>query len=386
MTLEFQPEVLQWARKRARLDVAALAKKMGLIEDRVEEWEESGELTFKQAEKLAQKTHTPIGYLFLPAPPVEKLPITDFRTLKSDELRQPSPELLDVIHQTQRQQDWYREYLISQDAEPLAFIGKATLRTKVTQVSADIRKTIGFSIAQSKATQNWEDALRQTIRAVEAAGILVMKIGYAGSSTKRGLDVHEFRGFALSDEYAPLVFINGKDAPPAQMFTLAHELVHLWLGQSGVSTLEQTFAPEGAKEIELYCNQVAAEFLVPLTDLEKEYNKAVSPLDQVKGLASVYRVSSVVMARRFKDAGYLDWDSYRAFYQKEVDAARAKLKKGKGGDPYATMRSKNSNRFSQALIGNTLEGRTSYSDAFSLLGVKTTKAFKQFASDLQFSP
>jgi len=385
MTLEFQPEVLQWARKRARLDVAALAKKMGLIEDRVEEWEKSGELTFKQAEKLAQKTHTPIGYLFLPAPPVEKLPITDFRTLKSDELRQPSPELLDVIHQTQRQQDWYREYLISQNAEPLAFIGKATLRTKVTQLSADIRKTISFSIAQSKATQNWEDALRQTIRAVEDAGILVMKIGYAGSSTKRGLDVHEFRGFALADEYAPLVFINGKDAPPAQMFTLAHELVHLWLGQSGVSTLEQTFVPEGAKEIELYCNQVAAEFLVPLADLEKEYNKAVSPLDQVKRLASVYRVSSVVMARRFKDAGYLDWDSYRAFYQKEVDAARAKLKKGKGGDPYATMRSKNSNRFSQALIGNTLEGRTSYSDAFSLLGVKTTKAFKQFASDLQFS-
>jgi len=386
MTLEFQPEVLQWARKRARLDVAALAKKMGLIEDRVEEWEESGELTFKQAEKLAQKTHTPIGYLFLPAPPVEKLPITDFRTLKSDELRQPSPELLDVIHQTQRQQDWYREYLISQDAEPLAFIGKATVRTKVTQVSADIRKTIGFSIAQSKATKDWEEALRMTIRAVEAAGILVMKIGYAGSSTKRGLDVHEFRGFALADEYAPLVFINGKDAPPAQMFTLAHELVHLWLGQSGVSTLEQMFAPEGAKEIELYCNQVAAEFLVPLADLEKEYDRAVSPLDQVKGLASVYRVSAVVMARRFKDAGYLDWDSYRAFYQKEVDAARAKLKKGKGGDPYATMRSKNSNRFSQALIGHTLEGRTSYSDAFSLLGVKTSKAFKQFASDLQFSP
>jgi Zn-dependent peptidase ImmA (M78 family) len=109
-------------------------------------------------------------------------------------------------------------------------------------------------------------------------------------------------------------------------------------------------------------------------------------LDQVKGLARIYRVSTVVMARRLKDAGYLDWDSYRAFYQTEVDAARAKLQKGKGGDPYATLRSKNSNRFSQALVSHTLEGRTSYSDAFSLLGVKTTKAFKKYASELQFSP
>ncbi len=386
MNSVFQPEVLRWARKRARLSEGALAKKMGVKQDKVEEWEESGELTFKQAEKLAKQTHTPIGYLFLPTPPMEKLPIPDFRTLQSEELRQPSPELLDVIHQTQRQQAWYRDYMIAQDAEPLSFIGKATLGTKVTQLAAGIRETIGFSIAQSKAAKDWEEALRKMVRAVEAAGILVMKIGYAGSSTRRGLDVHEFRGFALADDYAPLVFINGKDAPPAQMFTLAHELVHLWLGQSGVSTLEKTFAPEGSKEIELYCNQVAAEFLVPLADLKKEYSQRISPLEQVNGLARIYRVSTVVMARRLKDAGYLDWDSYREYYQKEVDAARAKLKKGKGGDPYATLRSKNSNRFSQALISHTLEGRTSYSDAFSLLGVKTTKAFKQYASDLHFSP
>jgi Zn-dependent peptidase ImmA (M78 family) len=386
MTTEFQPDVLRWARQRARLSVAALAKKMGVEETKVMEWETRGIISFKQLEKLAQKTHTPIGYLFLPTPPIEKLPISDFRTLQSEELRQPSPELLDVIHQTQRQQSWYRDYLIAQDAEPLPFIGKTSMKTKITQLAVEIRQTIGYTIAQSKEATDWEDALRKMIRAVEIAGILVMKIGYAGSSTKRGLDVQEFRGFALVDDYAPLVFINGKDAPPAQMFTLAHELVHLWLGQSGVSTLENMFVPEGAKEIEIYCNQVAAEFLVPLADLKREYNSKVDALSQVKTLARIYRVSSVVMARRLKDAGYLNWETYREFYQKEVAAARAKLLKSKGGDPYATLRSKNSNRFSRALISHTLEGKTSYSDAFSLLGVKTTKAFKQFASDLQLSP
>ena len=366
--------------------MAALAKKMAVTEDAVTEWEEKGTISFKQAEKLALKTHTPIGYLFLASPPVEKLPISDFRTLQSEELRQPSPELLDVIHQAQRQQSWYREYLISQDVELLPFIGKTTMKTKITQLAAEIRETIGFSIAQSKEATDWEDALRKMVRAVEDAGILVMKIGYAGSNTRRTLDVHEFRGFALADDYAPLVFINGKDATPAQMFTLAHELVHLWLGQSGVSTLESTFVPEGAKEIELYCNQVAAEFLVPLVDLKREYDTRLAALDQVKSLARLYRVSTVVMARRLKDAGYLKWDDYQAYYRKEVDAARAKLQKSKGGDPYATLRSKNSNRFSQALISQTLEGKTSYSDAFSLLGVKTTKTFQQFASELQLTP
>ena len=386
MTALFQPDVLRWARLRARLSVAALAKKMAVTEDTVTEWEEKGTISFKQAEKLALKTHTPVGYLFLASPPVEKLPISDFRTLQSEELRQPSTELLDVIHQAQRQQSWYREYLISQDAEPLPFIGKTTMNTKITQLAAEIRETIGFSIAQSKEATDWEDALRKMVRAVEDAGILVMKIGYAGSNTRRTLDVHEFRGFALADDYAPLVFINGKDATPAQMFTLAHELVHLWLGQSGVSTLESTFVSEGAKEIELYCNQVAAEFLVPLVDLKREYDTRLAALDQVKSLARLYRVSTVVMARRLKDAGYLKWDDYQAYYRKEVDAARAKLQKSKGGDPYATLRSKNSNRFSQALISQTLEGKTSYSDAFSLLGVKTTKTFQQFASELQLTP
>jgi len=384
MSLHLHPEVLQWARYRARLSEADLAKKMTLKEERVENWEENGLLTLKQAQKLAKATNTPIGYLFLKEPPVEKLPIKDFRTVGSGEVSSPSSELLEVIYQTQRQQDWYRDYQISIEAEPLEFIGSADLKSDVVELASRIRAEIDYTIEDSKAAKDWQDALRQLISSTEKTGILVMYIGYAGTSTRRTLEVSEFRGFALSDPIAPLIFINGKDAKPAQMFTLAHELVHLWLGESGVSKLEKMLVPDGAPEIEYFCNQVAAEFLVPLYDLKLEYKKSRPLANEITRLSKLYRVSTLVVARRFKDANLLTWDAYRVFYDAEVEKFHSR-KKSSGGDPYATLRTKNSKRFSEAIYASTMEGRTPRTEAHNLLGIKTTKTFNRYLSDFKTS-
>ncbi len=179
MSLHLQPEVLQWARYRARLSETDLAKKMTLKKERVKDWEKNGKLTLKQAQRLAKKTNTPIGYLFLKEPPVEKLPIKDFRTVGSNELSSPSSELLDVIYQTQRQQDWYRDYQLSIEAEPLEFIGSANLGSDVVELASRIRSEIDYTIEDSKAAKDWQEALRQLISSTENAGILVMYIGYA---------------------------------------------------------------------------------------------------------------------------------------------------------------------------------------------------------------
>lgn len=77
MNIELQPLLLQWARQRARLTADALAEKMGVRVEKIQEWEQSGCLTFKQAEKLAKVTHTALGYLFLPEQPDEKLAIPE---------------------------------------------------------------------------------------------------------------------------------------------------------------------------------------------------------------------------------------------------------------------------------------------------------------------
>jgi Zn-dependent peptidase ImmA (M78 family) len=197
--------------------------------------------------------------------------------------------------------------------------------------------------------------------------------------------VDEFRGFALSDPYAPLIFINSRDSHAAQMFTLIHEVVHLWLGLSGVSNLTSTYAPSA--RIEQFCNQVAAEVLVPIETLRTQLARVQDDAEPISLLVRYFKVSSLVILRRLKDLGEIDAATFRKLYKKEE--ARFALIKSKqqasgGGNYYASKNVQVGRRFASALIGSTLEGRTTYREAYSLLGVKKTETFNNFARQLHF--
>lgn len=382
MKANIKPALLRWARERASLSRDALAARLNVEPDRVEEWERNGELTFKQTERLAQCTYTPLGYLFLPEPPVEKLPIPDFRTLGSQQLHRISPNLLDVVHHCQLRQDWYRDYLVANGAEPLPFIGKTKVGEPVETVARSIRTTIKIDSQVRANAATWEDALRALFDLVEAAGILVMRNGVVGNNTKRKLSVQEFRGFALCDEIAPLIFVNASDTKAAQMFTLAHELGHLWLGQSGVSNVSPTVTEN--QGVESYCNALAAEVLVPLTDFRAEWRRAGDPVAEFKRLSGRFKVSTLVIIRRAYDAGFLRRDEFQLVYDEEAKKL-AELAGGSGGNFYLTQTSRLGRRFPRALIESTLEGRTPYRDAFRLLGFSKIETFREFAKSLHFA-
>jgi Zn-dependent peptidase ImmA (M78 family) len=382
MKISLQPTVLRWARTRAGLSVDVLAQKMQVKPQRVIAWEENGELSFKQAEKLANITHTPFGYLYLPEPPQETLPINDFRTVGSEAIRQPSPDLLATLDQAQQIQSWFRDELIARGQEPLPFVGSLSQDLPIIEAATRIRQVVGFD--ENQQARTWEDALRQQIEQIENTGVLVLRNGIVGNNTHRPLSVDEFRGFALSDPYAPLIFINARDAKAAQMFTLAHELVHIWVGVSGISNFDKTYADH--HDVERFCNQVAAELLVPAAELQEQWSNAQSQNDWLQSLTRRFKVSSLVILRRLNDSALISPSTFQQRYQAEQDRFRAvATEQDGGGDFYRTQRSRLSKQFLQALIESTLEGRTPYRDALRLVGLSKVETFQELARDLAFS-
>jgi Zn-dependent peptidase ImmA (M78 family)/DNA-binding XRE family transcriptional regulator len=382
MKISLQPTILRWARTRAGLTVEVLAQKMHVKPQRVIAWEENGELSFKQAEKLANITHTPFGYLYLPEPPREALPINDFRTVGSEAVRHPSPDLLATLDQAQQIQSWFRDELIARGQEPLSFVGSLSQDVPIIEAANRIRQVVGFD--ENQQARTWEDALRQQIEQIENTGVLVLRNGIVGNNTHRPLSVDEFRGFALSDPYAPLLFINARDAKGAQMFTLAHELVHIWVGVSGISNFDKTYANH--HDVERFCNQVAAELLVPAAELQEQWSNAQSQNDWLQSLTRRFKVSSLVILRRLNDSGLISPSTFQQRYQAEQDRFRAAAtEQDGGGDFYRTQRSRLSRQFLQALIESTLEGRTPYRDALRLVGLSKVETFQELARDLAFS-
>jgi hypothetical protein len=158
-----------------------------------------GDPTLKQLERFARAVHVPIGYLLLPAPPVEHLPIPDFRTVGSTGIRRSSPDLLDMLYACQERRAWYREYAQTTRQPEMAFVGSASLASPPETVAAEMRRVLEFDVAARATCQTWEAALRQFIKQADRAGVLVMISGVVLSNTRRRLDPNEFRGFALAD-------------------------------------------------------------------------------------------------------------------------------------------------------------------------------------------
>ncbi len=371
--------LLVWARERSRVAPEDLFTRFPALM----EWEEeTKQPTLKQLEKFAQATHTPVGYLFLPEPPEEHLPLPDFRTIGDLDIGQASPDLLDTVYQCQQRQDWYRDYARLQRQEPVRFVG--TLSTDVDVVEAARRMLEVLEFTPSQRGSSWSEAFRRLIDQADANGVLVMVNGIVGSNTHRKLDPREFRGFALVDDLAPLVFVNGADTKAAQIFTLAHELAHVWLGQSAVSDADLEFP--SANAVERWCNQVAAEFLLPSEALTRLNVSLQSLTDPLQDLAREFKVSTLVVLRRIFDGGFLTQSQFRIAYAEERDRVLALMEERSsgsgGGNFYNTQPLRVSRRFARALIEGTLEGQTLHRDAYQMLGFKKHSTFDELASHL----
>lgn len=374
-----RPEMLRWACERAGFGIDEVARRV----PQLPAWE-SGERqpTLKQLEGFAEATHTPIGYFFLSEPPIEQVPIPDFRTIADKPVIRPSPNLLETIYLCQQRQDWYRDYARSMGDEPSTVVGSAHGTDEVTNTAAGIRSVLGFDLDERRNFSTWTEALRRFIEQVDSAGVLVMVNGVVGSNTRRKLDPDEFRGFTLIDDMAPLIFVNGADTKAAQMFTLAHELAHVLLGQSALSDSQARTVPN--HEVERWCNQVAAETLVPLAAVRDVHEPKAELRAELDRLARRFKVSTLVVLRRLRDIGALTAKQYREAYGAELERLRG-LPAGGGGNFYLTLGARVGQRFAHAVVTSTLEGRSSFTEAFRLLGFKKMSTFRSLSENLGMS-
>lgn len=378
--VHINPKFFRWAQQRARLDEAVLVDKF----PKYLLWL-SGEAdpTFKQLEKFAEQTYAPLGYFFLPEPPEDKLPISDFRTVSDRKVTRPSPHLLDTIHAAQLRQEWMRTFLVEQGEPPLTFVGSRTVQDAPEAVAGEIRRSLGLDPRWSRDFDTWEEALRHLIQVIEEAGVLVMINGVVENNTHRPLDTEEFRGFALTDTHAPLIFINGTDAKAAQMFTIIHELVHLWLGQGGVSAFKE-LSPSG-NVVEVFCNAVAAEFLVPAHEMAVAWAEVKESDNPFERISRLFKVSPVVAARRALDLGLVSRARFVEFYTryKALWAAR-KARSSGGGNFYLTLGARLGKRFPAAVFSAAKEGRLPYRDAYQLTGL-SGESYDRFGREFGFA-
>lgn len=351
---------------------------------RFEAWKDgTKQPTLKQLAEFAKGTHTPIGYFFLETPPEFEVPIPDCRRRLWAKVRPPSTDMLETIFTCQNRQHWFRQYARAQGEAPLTFIGSANVSMDHEEVADDIRnRALGGPAFRTEA-DNWTEALRATVDAVESSGILVMINGIVGTNTHRPLDPSEFSGFALSDPFAPLIFVNGAESKAAQSFTIAHELAHLWLGHSALSGPHEQASMHDVEEE--WCNKVAVEVLVPIREFQREFNRYTDVTKEIRRVARHFKVSSLVVIRRMAEAGLVGQKEMWRLYAEERDriAERQGMrKKSSGGDYYPTQALRVSRRFGRAVYVAAKTGQTSYHEAMKLLNTSKPSTFDRLGTTL----
>lgn len=381
--VDVKPTMLTWAIDRSGLGRDSVDAR----HPKLEQWL-TGEAqpTLKQLEAFSRTTHAPVGCLLMVEPPDEELPVPDFRTMVDADIGNPSPDLLETIYLCEQRQEWFQAFARSNGEDPIAFVGSATIATGVVEAASSIRETIGFDLEARRAFTNWSLALTGLRDQAEAAGVLVMVSGVVGSNTHRRLDPREFRGFALVDRLAPLVFVNGVDTKAAQIFTLAHELAHVWLGESALSNA--TLVASSKNDVERWCNNVAAELLVPLSSFREEFRPNAPLAGELERLARFFKVSTLVILRRMADAGGMTRDEFVVAFDAELARViqlakhQAEARDSSGGDFYNAQPVRVSKRFARAVVIDTLEGRTLHRDAFRMLGFKKQATFEELSRRL----
>ena len=373
-------KVFKWARESAKITEEIAASKAAVPIEKFREWETGNNYpTIKQAQKLAKAYKRPFALFFLPDVPTDFQPLQDFRKTGSKEL---STSSIFIIREIQQKQAWIREVNEENDENKVPFIGKYSIKDNPKIVAQDILNELNINPLYYKSN----NPILEWIEKAESKGVFISRTSFIHSRLK--LDSNEIQGFAIADNYAPFVFINSDDWNAPQLFTLVHELAHLWISETGISNnIEPSVKnPDHFNPIELFCNEVAANALMPMEFVENLDKKVFDNAREVFKSAKVVGVSAFALLVRALNLGIISLSAYKKlklqadfeyneFLKREEDKnLRQKQKEKKGGPNYFLLQlNRNSRLFTQTVLDAFRGGVIEPSLASNLLNVQVNK-------------
>jgi len=364
-TITINPNILQWLKN----NISSFPSKNTTVF--LENCDNGEKHTLNQIMKISSEMQIPFGYFFLKTPPIEENHLLEYRTTGSIKPEKASRNLIDTISQMEKIQDWMHDYLISENFDKIECVGSLKNETNIIYIAKTIKQKLNLSDNWLSEQKKQSEGFNKLKKAINNLGILVMTNGIVGSNTKRVLDINEFRAFTMIDSYAPLIFINNRDSQNGKLFSLTHELIHIFLGKDSLYNIKKDNISLISKT-ETLCNAVAAEILLP----QHLFIKAWKLIDndtnfKISSIATKYRCSSIVVARKALENNFINNHEYQKITKeciKKYYEQKEKEKKDKEPSPiyYPTMAARIDHSFFMALFTSVQEGKTLYSDAFRL--------------------
>lgn len=361
------PKIIRWAMQTRNINEHIIVKKLNKKHEDFIAWLEGNAFpTFKQAQQLAKILGIPFGYLYLKKPPEEKLPVPDFRTIENQ--KPVSNSLRNLLLYLEQKQLFLEEFFKSENYEELNFIGKYNIDNDYKQVAKFIRNWLEIEKLNKK------NFLEELIEKLNQNRIFVFRNTILENNTHKRLDIEEIRGAVFVNKYAPLIFINENDTKKAQIFTLIHEIVHILINKSEFSDIKI----ENINKIEVFCNKVTAEVLLPE---EKLSNLNLITSETIKKLSDTYNISQLATLYKLLNTEKISQKQFNFLYEylkKEYEKFQDinKRKKAKGGDFYKTIQKRYGKNFLDIVKYSLLSEKITYKEASDLLNIKLNTLYK----------
>lgn len=373
-------KVFKWARESAKMTEEIAASKVAVSIDKLKDWEKGEDYpTIRQAQTLAKAYRRPFALFFLPDVPTDFQPLKDLRKTGSKEL---STSSIFIIREIQQKQAWISEVNEDNNENRVPFIGRFTIKDNPVLVAKDILASLNINPLNYKSN----NPIIEWIDKAESNGIFISRTSFIHSRLK--LDSNEIQGFAIADDFAPFIFINSDDWNAPQLFTLVHELSHLWIAETGISIdIEPSIKNAGDyNPIELFCNEVAANALIPKEFIDSLDNKAFDNAKEVFKNAKMIGVSSFALLVRALNLNIISISAYKQLKQladieyneflkrEEAKKIKQKEKEKSGGPNYFLLQlNRNSRLFTQTVLDAFRGGVIEPSMASNLLNVQVNK-------------